>query len=295
MADYPALMLWTDAYLGDAYHLSTEEHGAYFLLLIAAWRTPECRLPDDDHFLARVTKATIKRWRERLRPAVAPFWDIANGYWTQKRLLREREKTKTICAKRSRAANEKWRRKRLMDNGTDDTHADAHGMQRARATPHPHPEDSYTPESYTNVVAYKSDSQPCTSIVASAKPKQPRRHSYPPDFDRFWSSYPTRPTDTKAGAFKAWDKTVTSGVDPPTLQAGADRYGDFCRRTGHESMLVQTWTNREGWTASYEGGNGNGKIGVVERVARRLREEAADYLGPDGPVVEGRSQEWRGH
>ena len=77
-------------------------------------------------------------------------------------------------------------------------------------------------------------------------------HTYPPEFDRFWSSYPNRPTNTKAGAFKAWDKTVTSGVDPPHLQAGADRYGDFCRRTGREIMLVQTKMNREGWTDSYK-------------------------------------------
>ena len=29
----------------------------------------------------------------------------------------------------------------------------------------------------------------------------------------------------------AWKKTVTNGVDPATLQAAAERYGDYCRRT----------------------------------------------------------------
>jgi hypothetical protein len=42
MAEFPALPLWTDAYLGDTRHLSQSEHGAYLLLLITAWRTPNC-------------------------------------------------------------------------------------------------------------------------------------------------------------------------------------------------------------------------------------------------------------
>jgi hypothetical protein len=150
-------------------------------------------------------------------------------------------------------------------------------------------------ESGANVVAYESDSQPDMSNVALAqKPK--RRCTYPAEFEELWSVYPQRPTDSKKSAFAAWDRTVKSGVDPPTLQVGAKRYAAFVRRTGHESMLVQTWMNREGWTCSYAGnGSGHGKPGIVERVASRLRAEGKDLFGPDGPVVEGISQEWRGH
>jgi hypothetical protein len=51
LAEFPALPLFTDAYLGDTTHLSTFEHGAYLLLLIVSWRTPGCCVADDDALL----------------------------------------------------------------------------------------------------------------------------------------------------------------------------------------------------------------------------------------------------
>lgn len=38
MAEFPALPLWTDAYLADTAHLSYEEHGLYFHILMTMWR-----------------------------------------------------------------------------------------------------------------------------------------------------------------------------------------------------------------------------------------------------------------
>lgn len=89
MAEYPALMLWTDAYLADTTHLSAEEHGVYLLLLMAAWRTPDCSLPDDDDRLARMARVGLKKWRS-VRIVMEGFWTIGDGKWTQKRLLKER-------------------------------------------------------------------------------------------------------------------------------------------------------------------------------------------------------------
>ena len=53
MAEFPALPLFTDALLGDTTHLDATEFGAYLLMLIVAWRSPDCALPDDDRYLAR--------------------------------------------------------------------------------------------------------------------------------------------------------------------------------------------------------------------------------------------------
>jgi len=89
MAEFPALPLWTDAYLGDTTHLTTIEHGAYLLLLMTAWRTRNCTLPDDDRLLARYVRCGPQQWR-RLRVILEPFFDIENGVWSQRRLTDER-------------------------------------------------------------------------------------------------------------------------------------------------------------------------------------------------------------
>lgn len=102
MAEYPALPLWTDAYLGDTHHLTTIEHGAYLLLLIAAWRTKECGLPDDDRKLAKFAHLTARQW-SRMRPALEGFYRIEDGMWWNDRLLDERDAVRRLTMQRSDA------------------------------------------------------------------------------------------------------------------------------------------------------------------------------------------------
>lgn len=89
MAEFPALPLWTDAYLGDTTHLTTIEHGAYLLLLMTAWRSRDCCLPDDDRLLARYARLNGQQWK-RMRPILEAFFAISNGVWRQGRLTDER-------------------------------------------------------------------------------------------------------------------------------------------------------------------------------------------------------------
>ncbi len=85
MAEFPALPLFTDAYLADTRHLTAEEHGAYLLLLMCAWRTRGCALKDCDRTLARIVGVTRPRWK-RLRPVLAEFFTVKDGVWRQKKL-----------------------------------------------------------------------------------------------------------------------------------------------------------------------------------------------------------------
>lgn len=78
-------------YLGDTMRLSTEQHGAYLLMLMEYWRTGP--LPDDDDELAEITKLDPERWQQH-RKKLARFFVIEDGVWRQKRLERELEAAK---------------------------------------------------------------------------------------------------------------------------------------------------------------------------------------------------------
>lgn len=90
MAKFPALPLWTDALIGDTFHLTPAQFGAYLRLLIVEWRTPDCSLPNDDIFLGR-SVGDPKNWH-RLKPIVMPYFTLGeDGRYRQKRLLDERD------------------------------------------------------------------------------------------------------------------------------------------------------------------------------------------------------------
>ena len=102
MAEFPAMPLWTDAYLADTSHLTTIEHGAYLLLLMVAWRSHDKRLPDDDKKLARYARVTAGQW-QRLRPVLQEFFKVKDGYWTQGRLTDEAEAVRQHRERQSQA------------------------------------------------------------------------------------------------------------------------------------------------------------------------------------------------
>lgn len=116
MAEFPALSLWTDAYLADTRHLSTLEHGAYLLLLIEAWRRPTCSLPDDNTMLARLAGLPVEEWA-RIRVNVMAFWklDGRSKTWTQKRLLKEHRFRQEKSKSQSGNAAKRWKKAKKPD------------------------------------------------------------------------------------------------------------------------------------------------------------------------------------
>jgi len=84
-----AIPLFGDAYLADTTHLTTEEHGAYLLLIMAAWRQDDCALPLDDRKLARIVGLSMRKWIA-IRPTILEFWTVESGRIYQRRLSKER-------------------------------------------------------------------------------------------------------------------------------------------------------------------------------------------------------------
>jgi len=123
----PALPLFGDAYLADTRHLSLEQHGAYLQLLMIAWRSEGCRLPDDDKILARMLGITKVKWA-KLKPAIMDFWTLTENGWEQKRLTKERIFVAKKSEQNAQSANARWNAKSLENNKVDDASAYANAM-----------------------------------------------------------------------------------------------------------------------------------------------------------------------
>lgn len=93
-------------YLGDTMHLSTLEHGAYFLLIIHYFRTGK-PLPDGDEALSRITRLSRSQW-DSMAHVIRPFFraDTIDGasFLTHKRIDAELERAKAEYEKRKSAA-----------------------------------------------------------------------------------------------------------------------------------------------------------------------------------------------
>lgn len=82
--------LYVADYLSSTTRLTTEQHGAYLLLIIDYWKNG--RLPDDDSILSNITRLTSDAWA-RHRGVLQGFFEVSNGEWVHSRIEKEIEKS----------------------------------------------------------------------------------------------------------------------------------------------------------------------------------------------------------
>jgi len=87
MAVVPFMPLYVADYQADAGHLTTLEHGAYLLLIMAYWQRGEA-LPDDSKKLARIAGLQGANWR-KVEPAIREFFITRDGKLFHHRIERE--------------------------------------------------------------------------------------------------------------------------------------------------------------------------------------------------------------
>ena len=164
MSNKPShIPLFPDAYLRDTTHLTTEEHGAYFLPLMAAWGNADCSLPNDEKRLAALCKMPVARWR-KISPTVLEFWTIDKGRLTQKRLLKEWSYVEQKRGKARAAASTRW----APENGCGrNANAYADGMHLGGGGG---VGDNYTDTNPTKKRTYRGDSEFETGTVVSFAP-----------------------------------------------------------------------------------------------------------------------------
>lgn len=159
--------VWMPLYIGDYLsntgRLTTEQHGAYFLLIMDYWVSG--RLPDDDQSLASITRLPIDRWGS-IRPALERFFKIQSGEWIHERIEEEKEKAEYLSRVRAEAGSK----------GGSKTKANWKQNQGQNDKPCPTPSQSPSPlQSEAPPQSNKKD------IVSQATPSR---------FDDFWALYP---------------------------------------------------------------------------------------------------------
>lgn len=101
--------LYIADYLADTSRLTTEQHGAYLLLLIDYWRNGP--LPDDNAVLAQITRMSPDAWGNA-RSTLQAFFKQESNKWVHGRveaeLLKAKHNSETNSRRAKAAAKARW-------------------------------------------------------------------------------------------------------------------------------------------------------------------------------------------
>lgn len=113
MSERPFMQLYVSDFVGDTLHLSTEQVGAYLLLLMAMWNAGGS-LPNDEVKLARVARMSVKKWRAVAADLLA-YFTVDGDAVRHNRLTKELQKSEGKSNSRASAGAKGGRAKALKD------------------------------------------------------------------------------------------------------------------------------------------------------------------------------------
>lgn len=138
--------IWMPIYIGDylsaTTRLTTEQHGAYLLLLMDYWKNGP--LPDNDRVLAQICRMNLDDW-SNARSILEAFFEVSDKQWIHKRVEREIEEAKdrkeTATRRAKAGAEARWHR----NNASSNAQAMPETMLADASSPSPSPSPLSTP------------------------------------------------------------------------------------------------------------------------------------------------------
>lgn len=275
MAEFPALPLWTDAYIADTQHLTNEEHGVYLRLIMFAWRSPDCALPDDDKRLAIMVGMTAKKWTS-IKQTIMSFWTLTDGFWRQKRLTAGRDFVERQRKQKRVAGEASAKSKPLKNKEVEPT-----------AVSEPYPTADITARQQSISISIKEDKKEET-IVSSKKTNSQKGTRIPDDWQ------------------PDIDFAIREGLSREEALREADKFRDYWKaKPGREGVKLDwdaTWRN---WVRN---NRGSGSTGPPRRPSRHEEKHfeamriAEDYLNgtrsnepPDKDVIDLTNRDYQAH
>lgn len=216
--------LYVADYLADTAYLTTEQHGAYLLMLMAYWRNGA--IPNDRRIIMSITKIEPDAW-SIAQAVLEQFFTLENGKWVNKRLEQEYQsavnRKKANGIKASNAANARW----------GNAPSNASSMPQALLEDMPQQCPSPSP-------IHKDQKHPPT-------PRKRGKQAAPAEgFDSFWLAYPKR--QAKQDAVKAWAKIEPKDHAAIFAALHTSRWPENWRRDdGKYIPLPASWLNGRRW------------------------------------------------
>ena len=235
------MQLYVADYLGDTRHLTTEQHGAYLLLLMTMWRS-EGVLSDDPAKLARIAGLTVARWK-KISEDVLAFFTPCEGGLTQARLVAELTIADEKSEKRSQAGKAGGRAKALKDKKA----GVANAKRSSWHSPEPEPEKK-------------------EEAIASLSPK-PKSRSYPEAFEAAWKAYPHhKGRSSKPNAAAVWAK-----LPAEEREGMVAAIGRFVPNVADEISKPAPWAIYGVFRIVLMYVMPTGAAGLIDRIIARLR------------------------
>jgi len=136
--------LWMPLYVGDylsaTTRLTTEQHGAYLLLIMDYWKHGS--LPNDDAVLAQITRMTPDAW-SNARSILEAFFEVSDKHWKHARVEKElatASSNKQAASNRGKAgAAARWGNKNASSNASSNAQAVPEQWMANSTSPSPSP------------------------------------------------------------------------------------------------------------------------------------------------------------
>lgn len=218
---------WMPLFIGD-YHadtarLTTEQHGAYLLLIMDYWRNGPP--PDDNAVLAQIAKLEKRGWLKH-RAVLARMFQVDGGEWRHKRIDAELSgataRAKAASEKAARAAAARWGKDSSGD-ASSDAPSIPQGQLEQCPLPSPSPLPSEVEEPEASLLVAESD------VTAKSKSKA---KGYPEAFEDAWKVYPhVKGRSSKPKSLIFWRKLTAA--DRTALPQAVQRYA----REGREPKM----------------------------------------------------------
>lgn len=232
MAEFAALPVFVDAWALDCSHLTDAEDGRYWRLIRLMWAQPECRIPNDDAWIARKMNRTPEDVARDIRPLVAEFCHCDGNWITQKRLQKEWCYVRAKSRANSVAAKSRWQKEKHASERNAGRHSE-------RNAPSPSPSPSPT--------------LPPTPLTGDD------------GFGEFWKVYPRRVG--KGQARKAYAVAIKKIEPCDLLTATYVAATAFSKIDPKFIPHPATWLNGERWADEPAPTNGAGKRTVFSEFA----------------------------